>query len=75
MWLNWVVLTGWNVGCLPLALLIGASRARKRVLAKAKPGLEEKQAKGGEAAAGVGDVESQGQDGLQDLGNVALMGA
>ena len=71
MWLNWVILTCWNVGCLPLGLFISASRARKRVMAKLGPVLTGTQ----QDAPNGKDVESQGQEGLADLGNVALMGA
>ena len=74
MWLNWVVLTGWNAGCLPLALLIGASGSKKRVLVKAKSGLNRQQAGTGGASSGVGQVESEEQEVFEDLGNVALMG-
>ncbi len=74
MWLNWVVLTGWNAGCLPLALLIGASRSKKCVLAKAKSGLNRQQAGTGGTSSGAGQVESEEQEGFEDLGDVALMG-
>ena len=73
MWLNWVVLTGWNAGCLPLALLIGASRSKKRVLAKAKSGLNRQQAGTGGSSSGVGQGSDE-QEGFEDLGDVALMG-
>lgn len=74
MWLNWVVLTGWNAGCLPLALLIGASGSKKRVLAKARSGLNRPQAGTAGSSSGAGPGESKEQEGFEDLGNVALMG-
>lgn len=67
MWLNWVVLTGWNVGCLPLALILGAMKVRQRVQ---KALLPETQAKGKGGA-----THADEETGLSDLGDVALMGA
>ena len=64
MWLNWLVLTGWNVGCLPLAFLITATHARRRVMAAVKLGTD-----------GSKQKDSEEPDSLSDLGNVALMGA
>lgn len=64
MWLNWLVLTGWNVGCLPLALLISATHARRRVMAAVKLGQDSSKQK-----------DTVDEDSLAAMGNVALMGA
>ena len=64
MWLNWLVLTGWNVGCLPLALLISATHARRRVMAAVKLGQDNSKQK-----------DTVDEDSLAAMGNVALMGA
>ena len=71
-----MVLTAWNVGCLPIALVIAASKARQRV----RTGVVAKRqsagvvTSGGTVAAAEG-VNSKGDLGLEELGEVALMGA
>ena len=68
MWLNWVVLTGWNIGCLPLALIFGAFKVRQRVRKALQPSVDSTAGKGDDAA-------SDDENAFTDLGDVALMGA
>ena len=84
MWLNWVVLTGWNVGCLPVALIFGAMKVRQRVHKALLPSIQEGaagQSKGDErdlhqSTTGKADeTKPDEENGLSDLGDVALMGA
>lgn len=78
--LNWVVLTAWNVGCLPLALVIAAVKARQRVSSKLKAqdqstAAPEDEEVGGGGHGMVGSSNQKSDNGLQQLGDVALLGA
>lgn len=75
--LNWVVLTAWNVGCLPLALVIAAVKARHRVSSKlkAQDHSTADEEVGGGAHSMVGSSNQRSDNGLQQLGDVALLGA
>lgn len=65
-----MVLTAWNVGCLPIALVLAACTARRRVrsgvLSKRKPSA---------AVPVTGTPEGEGEEGLAELGGVALLAA
>lgn len=75
-----MVLTAWNVGCLPLALVIAAVKARHRVSSKLKAQDHSTAAAGDEEVGGgahsmVGSSNQRSDNGLQQLGDVALLGA
>lgn len=68
--LNWVVLTAWNVGCLPIALILAACKARARV----RSGVLSKRQPSATVPVTQGRTR-QGDQGLVELGEVALLGA